>query len=813
MTPPDGSYQACIDAVKQTLGKEATDDQVEQIAEDVQKRAKKLKGRDPLLSDADAALQAARELGDQAKLAALIEKRSRVGNIIKKQSRMSRVNQRTGREARAYQEMMAGSQDGFYGSADSVDATAHTLTAELVSPMQAELRAAGLDRLIQKGGKPFERDVARELFRLTNKEGVESGNKSAAEAAQIIAKYQEAARKLQNDAGAWIGKVDGYITRQSHDPYKIRRAGYERWRNATIEQLDPLKTFTDAADVDKFMKHVYDGLASGVHMATKSEWLGGFKGPGNLAKRASQERVLHFKSADHWFDYNEEFGTSGLFEGVLGGLQHAAKNAAIMQRFGTNPEAAFLADVAQLAEAARDRGDFKTSDKFKAAGQKSGELGRLFSVISGEVDIAENVTGAAIAATARSTITMSKLGGVFLSAFPDIPVKAASLRHHGINFLEGVHNGLESVLAPWSGAHRREIGDLIGVGIDGTLGSVFHKFGSHDNVPGRMSKMVNTFMKWNLLNWWTDNQARGVAFILSRNLANQVKKPFAQLDPDLQRSIGRYGITPEDWDVIRQADTKHDGGKHLTPERVSDKDIGRKLRMYYVDSTREAMTMAGAYERSITTMGYKRGTVVGEAIRFIMQFKSYGITFMSRHIGRELKRKGHVDFVGLAALIGTTTAMGYVSMQAKEIAKGRTPRTADDAGGWAKIFTASMVQGGGLGIYGDFLFGQYNRTLGGGLETLLGPAAGESSDILKMLGKVTTGDWEDLPADAIKFTKDNTPFVNLFYTRMALDMLVLYDLQERMSPGYLRRMERRIKKDNGQRFILPPSSKRATPFT
>lgn len=813
MTPPDGSYQACIDAVKTALGKDAADEQVERIAEDVQKRAEQLKRRDPLLSDADAALKAARELGDQAKLAALVEKRSRAINVLRKQERMARVETKPSRAVRTYQEIMVGSQDEFYGSADSVDAAAHGLEAELVGPMLAELKAGGLDALVRSGGKSFDLDVARELFRLTNKEGVESGNKHAVEAAKIIAKYQEAARKLQNDAGAWIGRVDGYITRQAHDQYQIRKAGYQTWRNEIIDRLDQ-RTFDGVDNPEKFLKKVYDGLASGLHTKSQGDWLGGFKGPGNLAKKVSQERVLHFKSADDWFAYNERFGTRDLFESVLGGLQHGARNAAIMRKFGTNPEAAFIADMTQLAERARDDGDFKASDKFNAAASKEGMLGWQFQVISGEANRPGNVTLAQIGSTIRSTITMAKLGGVVLSSFPDIGVKASSLRHHGINYLEDVGDGFASIFRGRGSKEQRQIADLIGVGIDGTLGSVFQRFGSHDTVPGRMSKLMNTFMKWNLLSYWTDAQATGVGLMLSRNLANNAKKSFDKLDLDLQRSLGRYGVSADDWDIARQSELMvAEGGNFLTPDRITDAEIGRKIRNYLIDSTREAMTMAGAYEKAIMTLGTKRGTILGEALRFVMQFKSYGITFASRHVGRELRRKGHVDFAGLATLIVTTTALGYVSMQAKEIAKNRTPRTADDMGGWAKVFTASMIQGGGLGIYGDFLFGQYNRALGGGLETLLGPAAGETSEALKMLAKITSGQWEDLPADALRFAKDNTPFINLFYTRMGLDMLILYDLQERMSPGYLRRMERRIKKENGQQFILPPSTDRARPFT
>ena len=49
------------------------------------------------------------------------------------------------------------------------------------------------------------------------------------------------------------------------------------------------------------------------------------------------------------------------------------------------------------------------------------------------------------------------------------------------------------------------------------------------------------------------------------------------------------------------------------------------------------------------------------------------------------------------------------------------------------------------------------------------------------------------------------PFVNLFYTKAALGHLVLFQLQESINPGFLQRMERRIQKENGQTFVLPPS--------
>jgi hypothetical protein len=114
-----------------------------------------------------------------------------------------------------------------------------------------------------------------------------------------------------------------------------------------------------------------------------------------------------------------------------------------------------------------------------------------------------------------------------------------------------------------------------------------------------------------------------------------------------------------------------------------------------------------------------------------------------------------------------------------------------------------MAQGGGLGIYGDFLFGEYNRFGQGALETLGGPSAGMLSDVLRLWQGAREGDPK---ADqAFRLFVQNVPFANLFYVKPALDYLVLYQVQEALNPGFLRRMERRVEKQNNATFWLKPS--------
>jgi hypothetical protein len=143
-------------------------------------------------------------------------------------------------------------------------------------------------------------------------------------------------------------------------------------------------------------------------------------------------------------------------------------------------------------------------------------------------------------------------------------------------------------------------------------------------------------------------------------------------------------------------------------------------------------------------------------------------------------------------------------MQLKEVAKGREMREPSP-----EAFLAAALQGGGLGIYGDFLFGEANRYGGGTLETLAGPGIGtvsETIDLLQRARGVVTGGDVDFGGDAIRLLKSNTPFANLFYTKEAMNYMVWYQLQEMNNPGYLQRAERRAENQNDTKYWAAPSS-------
>jgi hypothetical protein len=115
---------------------------------------------------------------------------------------------------------------------------------------------------------------------------------------------------------------------------------------------------------------------------------------------------------------------------------------------------------------------------------------------------------------------------------------------------------------------------------------------------------------------------------------------------------------------------------------------------------------------------------------------------------------------------------------------------------------AAVLQSGGAGIFGDFLLGTQSRFGNSLLETLAGPLAGTVGDFAKAAGLTLHGDVAAGRDQAIRAAVNTTPFINLWYTRAAMDYLFLDGMREWMSPGYKRRMLRRMRKDYGQRPIV-----------
>jgi len=191
----------------------------------------------------------------------------------------------------------------------------------------------------------------------------------------------------------------------------------------------------------------------------------------------------------------------------------------------------------------------------------------------------------------------------------------------------------------------------------------------------------------------------------------------------------------------------------------------------------------------------------------VFMYKGFSLSMMNTHLMRGLTKKynGKYDAKYLMALVTMTTIMGGLSLQLKEIAKGKEPRDWQDP----KFFTAAMIQGGGLGIFGDFIYtgieGQ-SRHGHGLLMTMLGPKLGFMSDTTKVpfaaASDIINGEFT-VGKEAVKYLTKYAPYGTLWQTRLIMERMLKDNLLEAVDPNAKknwRRYEKKVKQEYDQEY-------------
>lgn len=709
--------------------------------------------------------------------------------------------------------------------------------------LMRELTDAGLFRGL-RGSEAFQRDVGRELFELsradvgqTHQTG-RTGNASALQAAQIINKYQALAKYSLNRAGAWIGDYSGYITKTTHDAGKMWQAGYERWRNDTLPKLDHDRTFLglDTDGVEKFMKSVWDGLTTGIHGPGPGMKDAAFTGPGNLAKRLSEERVLHFADADTWMDYNKQYGTGRWYEQIEGNLIKAGREFALLDRWGTNPRAEYENDIARTARKFRDT-DNRAAAALNASKEK---LMHEFGYLDGTAERPWNAQASELFRGLRNIQTMAHLGSVnFTHGFGAFVTKAGELKYHGVGLLERYWNTLSSF---WNGPRgrgeeMRHAYDLLGSGYDGQHLHYLSQFSLDDSGPGMLARGAALTMRATGLTYVLNAQKAGTRAVMARSLGKLVDHEYGDLPATVQRDFHQYGISPMEWDAIRSAPdhTQVSGRTWLTPDAslragpieaadgsdlYTDKmrrETALKLHVLYNDAADKGIIQPGIAEKTLLG-GTQPGTITGELVRAATQFKLWPIAATRQVLGREWYGRPDASTAsrlgGVMSVVIASTVLGYLRDTTRDLMNGREPANPTNP----SVLAHALIAGGGMGILADLFFGELPKTAQSMASTLGGPLAGAAYQFGTIFSHMATaaahGDLStdrghplhNVGAETTKAALDNAPFVNIWWVRAALNYAFLYHLQEWMNPGFHQRQAAALKKRTGQEYYLSPGA-------
>jgi len=808
----------------------------------------------------------AKEVSDQIKLEKKINKRNALENEIKGRKYVEYIlDNFNDSPQEGLISILVGTNRRITGARSAVSVQQHASVNQLIAGFNQKLRQNNVTTLFEKMDKKTQRRVVNAMYELNQKKTyieeltgleppVKETNPDILKLAKIMEEYSETIRLKLNDRGANIQKLWGYIVRQSHDPYSIRDAAkklgknldemeadpnlkgsdinynknFTAWKNFVLDKLDKERTFAGVDDIDQFMLFAYNSLVKNENLKSDgADFSYGARATKDVAKSSKFKRVLHFKTADDWFDYNDVFGVGNLKESFFSGLQTAGRNIGIMDTLGTKPAENFekirKAVAKRMVMEKRDQGPVSSK-----------QFNKFISVVDGSIYTVENFGVAKYSAIARALSSMAKLGGATVSAAADIGLYGSEMRYQGKSFLGGMFEALSSLAKIKNTKQKKDIAEMLGFIADNTIYDIAGRYQVGDNLSKGFTKAQRFFFKVNLLSWWTNTLKEGAMLGMANYFAKQKNLSFDSLNPQLKNLFKIYNIDSTKWNVIRKtAMEKADDGTEFINigllDQISDADV-KKITGIDDLTTREigiekdkfkasvsgmlldrsiyAVIEPDARVRATMTQGQLAGTAAGEALRFFFQFKAFPLSIVQKVLGREIdyfkgqNKEVQRGIVGLAAIVVTSGLLGYLSMTIKDLLKGRSPRDPTKV----KSVMAAFLQGGGLGIYGDVLF-QETRSGGDILGQLAGPVPLTAFDLVQAIKYGIRGEGGKAGRTAYRAVSQSIPFLNLFYLKTAFDYLIGYSIMETMSPGTLRRMENRMRRDYNQEFLLTkPSS-------
>ena len=562
-----------------------------------------------------------------------------------------------------------------------------------------------------------------------------------------------------------------------------------------------------------------------------------------FANRRTDHRFLAFKNADAWMEYQTRFGNPDPFVTMMEHINGMSRDIAIMKTYGPNPDAthSFLLQTikkqATLDTAAEAQGKFKRKKTIPGTEQDRANaiiesINNLYAYHKGTLNQPVNAFFGNTFAGLRQILTSAQLGGASIMALSDFNWSRITSKFNGLPSFKAnkmttklLYDGIKKDSSLSRVAMRL---GLIAE-MQSTVAGVQARYLDDIDTPMLAKRISDVILRGSGLSHLTQSGKWGFGMSVLGTLADESGKVFNKLNPDLQKALSKYGIDDEAWEIIRKTklydagiDEPSMAGKGVTFLRPDDiharadlapdirEDLVTRLMNFVTSETNFAVPTASAKGRTILAGSTKAGTVPGEFMKSALMYKNFAITLGFTHLARGFQQvglKGKAKY--LVPMIISGGVMGALAYELKQIAAGKTPTKPEDMG--VRYWLNDLVYGGGLGIFGDFLFADQNRYGGSLQKTAAGPVVGFLHDAIQLtIGnamQLASGEKTNAGKEFAAFVQRYTPGSTLWYTRLVFERLIMDTLERLINPDFdadNRRRERNLKNRTGQDYWWSP---------
>ena len=624
--------------------------------------------------------------------------------------------------------------------------------------------------------------------------GEDVGDAKITKAAQDWLKLVDDMRSDFNGVGGSISKKDDFLLPQNHDMRSVKNAKFKDWRAFVINKLDRNKMVDDQgrvlsdANFEDSLEYVYETISTGGLNKAKDFTVRNLGT--KLSRKGSEKRFLHFKDAESWMAYQNKFGKGDILTTLTDHMQAMGNDTALMRVFGTNPKQTFEILKTEAEKLQLNRGK-QVKDRTK------GTLDAVYKTVSGDINGGQLVTLADGMQVVRDLQVASKLGGAILSSVTDIATTLVTSIYNKVPAYKVFARQI-SLMNP-ANEKDRIFAARMGLIMDGWSGRAHSANRFSDTYgTGLSAKIAEVVLRFSGLEAWTSAGRKAFGMEFAGMLSDNFSKTFGELDKGMQGVFKNYGINEADWNKFRVTEVLD-----LKGSKFADltKDESFKFYSMILSETDYAVPTPDARVRAIATAGTERGTSWGQVARSAMMIKSFPITIATTHLYRGATQStagGRMSYLGGFAL--STTLMGAVAIQLKDIAAGRNPRPMNDISDWRDAF----IQGGSGSLFADYLLSDPEKYGNSYLETFGGPMGGLVNDTLSLtagnLIELSEGDETNIAGESIRYAKNLIPDpwqVQLFKNSL-MDNMRLY-----ADPSYqssINRMRSKRYKEFGQDY-------------
>ncbi|MFN4108563.1 MAG: hypothetical protein ACK4GH_04955 [Acinetobacter johnsonii] len=820
----------CKAAVAKALGKESLNQQEAQLIEQRIKDAKKAIARKDIkewrnLSDAEKLVKAgefvAQDIQAQLKRKHAIAAR----DILTQNKNLAQLDHPTLSASEVVDRMVAahGDMSGIQSIDSKARAIASVYRGELVdfyTNVKGGLGVFTDAELVQK--------IVRERFNDS------TGDPLAKKISDKMGEVFEGMRERFNRAGGDIGKLDDWGLPQTHSLEKIVKAGKQAWVQKAEDLIDTSKyvhedgTYYSQQEIRDLLEYSFDTLSS--NGANKTE-IGrqSFGGNSKVTSRHSESRVLHFKDAESWMEYQSEFGGMPFVDLIEAHVNGLSKDIAMVENLGSSPK-----NSMRILMDAAEQKDWQNGLDTDTTGKSRKRAQTMFDEFSGQ-NTPQSEVLANLGLAYRSMNVASMLGGTTLSSITDQAMIKKTASIHGIAYRK-TFGELLTQLNP-KNKEDRELAHSLGLATEEMLGSIARwsddgltsVHGKSQKLARLSSGIASQIMRVSGLNALTAASKVGFTKMLMEKYGRLSRsKAWADLDAMDRELMEKTGLSERAWEVMRLADPVVDrkGNQLMSarsiyeipdnqltqfgdPQKVRD-EVATQFQAHLLDEQGMAVVEAGLRERTWMTPGMRKGTAMGEIVKSMLQFKSFSASFLMRHGSRAMAQQGAQGKAAYAIpLIAMTTVLGGLVVQLKELVNGNDPATmwdSEDPEKSLEFFKRSFVAGGGLPVLGDILVAGMDTSGRDAGDFIAGPFGSDFKSLLSLtVGNATQlSDGTDTNAgnETFKFLKGKIPAQNLWYTKAATNRMIFDEMQDIIAPGYREKLLRKAEREHDRTRFL-----------